>query len=262
MIQFPETAQVEWKIIADAANATMLVRKKIDRDARVETEVERLRVRHEASLQFQAELDADLTPALVMGSIADFVNMGQSTPVDLIEGVLKADGTCIMLGPGGAGKTTLSLQMLHSLLTGTDFLGRVVKKISGTVGILSYDQNAALMTNWIVASGLDPDQVFMIDAHGRGNPLKVPGSDRSSDEGQERGGAAGGLLLSLLRWGRPERHGCHNGLLPGHEAVRVERGGSEHVDRDRPLHQGGAAEAERVKRSRGRGRLHRGHHPD
>lgn len=174
MIQFPETAASEWRSIEGKANATRELRKQIERGLSVENAVEKLKIRHEADILFQAELAADDTPALVMGSIADFVAMKQSAVADLIDGVVKDQALCTVLGPSGVGKTTLALQMLHSLLTGEDWLGQPVQKIDGSVGILSYDQNSGLMENWIVASGLDINRVFMVDAHGRGNPLAVP----------------------------------------------------------------------------------------
>lgn len=178
MIRFPETAESEWTIVAEAANAHRVVKRRIERGTQIEREVERLHIRHEAKAKFQAELDAEDTPPLVLGTITQFAQSGQNTPVDLIEGVMKEDGICMVIGPGGAGKTTASLQMIHSLLTGDLFLGQAVKQINGTVGILSYDQNSALMTNWITASGLDTDRVSMVDAHGRGNPLSVPSMRR------------------------------------------------------------------------------------
>lgn len=174
MIQFPETARAEWQAIADVEHATASLRARIERGVSVEKEVERLRVRHEAQTLFNAELVAGDTPALEMGSIADFIAMSQTTVVDLIDGVLKDHSLCTVLGPSGVGKTTVALQMLHSLLTGDDWLGQPVQKIDGRVGILSYDQNSGMMANWIVASGMDVRQVLMVNAHGRGNPLAVP----------------------------------------------------------------------------------------
>lgn len=173
MIQFPETAAREWQVVHEASTAKHEVQQRIERGANVERALERMRVNHEAKTLLQQELDADLTPPLIMGTIADFVTMGQSTPNDLIEGVAK-EGFTGILGPSEAGKTTLALQMLHCLIDGTDFLGQTVKPISGNVGILSYDQNAKLMTNWIVASKTDISRVSMVDLYGRGNPLNVP----------------------------------------------------------------------------------------
>lgn len=175
MIQFPETARVEWEVVADAAEAEARLRKKIHHDTEVEREATRLRVRHEATLRFQAELDADQTPLLEMATLADYQTNPAAAPVDLIEGVLKDNGLCIMLGPSGSGKSTLGLQMLHSLMTGEDWLGQPTKPLMGSVGILSYDMDAAMVMDWMIGfPNVDPFKVSVVNAYKRGNPLGVP----------------------------------------------------------------------------------------
>lgn len=175
VIEFPETAITEWKIVADAANIEEELRKRIARDTLVERELEKQRIRHEATLMFQQELDADLTPDLEMGTLASYKANPASAPVDLIEGVLKKDSMCLMLGPSGSGKSTTALQMVHSLSTGTDWLGQKATKLTGGTGILSYDMDAALIYDWMSGfPGLDEDSVSVVNAFKRGNPLGVP----------------------------------------------------------------------------------------
>lgn len=175
MIQFPETVQSEWQIVADAANAADNLRSRLDRDSRVEVEVERLRVRHEAALIFQQELDADETPALELVTLGDYLANPAAVPGDLIDGVLKANGSCTVIGPSGSGKSTLALQMVYSLMTGNDWLGRTVTPISGSAGILSYDMDASLLMDWMAGfPGVDPAKVSVVNAHQRGNPIGVP----------------------------------------------------------------------------------------
>jgi len=175
VIQFPETAQAEWKIVAEAANATTELKLRIERETQVERELERLRIRHGAGLLFQQELDADQTPSLEMGTLADYKANPAAAPVDLIEGVMKAEGLCIMTGASGSGKSTLALQMLHSLATGTDWLGAPVQQISGAVGIVSYDMDAAMVLDWMSGfPSVDPAKVSVVNAYKRGNPLGVP----------------------------------------------------------------------------------------
>lgn len=175
MIQFPETAAVEWRIVADAANIKHVVKQRIERGTRVEREVENLRVRHEAKVLFQQELDADQTPTLEMGTLADYRNNPQQAPSDLIEGVMKEEGLTVLLGPSGSGKSTLSLQMGHSLMTGSDWLGQPVKQLQGALGIVSYDMDSGLLFDWLDRTpGVDEHKVSIVNAHGRGNPLGVP----------------------------------------------------------------------------------------
>lgn len=175
MIQFPETAQVEWQVAADAAEAEHRLRKKIQHDTEVERETARLRIRHEANLTFQQELDADNTPVLEMITLANYKANPAGAPVDLIEGVLKANGVCLMLGPSGSGKSTLGLQMLNSLMTGADWLGQPTKPIMGAVGIMSYDMDGAMVMDWMSGfPSVDPTKVSVVNAYKRGNPLGVP----------------------------------------------------------------------------------------
>lgn len=175
MIQFPETAQAEWTTVATAAEAKDRLRRKIEHDSMVEREVERLRQRHEASLIFQQELDADRTPTLEMVTLADYKTNPAAGPVDLIDGVVKQNALTLVLGASGSGKSTLALQMLHSLATGDDFLGQPTKTVMGSMGVLSYDMDASLMLDWMSGfPNVDPAKVSVVNAHKHGNPLGVP----------------------------------------------------------------------------------------
>lgn len=174
MIQFPETAAAEWKAVADAANKPKELRRRVAHEVKVEQEVEVLRRRHEAKVLFQQELEEADIPTLTLGTVADYLANPANTVEDMIEGVMKKNGLCIVLGPSGVGKTTNALQMIHSLLTGDDWLGQKVPQISGSVGLLSYDQDAALSVNWLSRTGLPHDRVSVVNANGIGNPLHVP----------------------------------------------------------------------------------------
>lgn len=175
MIRFPETAQIEWQVVAEAAEAEARLKKKIEHDTEVERETKRLRVRHEATVIFQSELDADQTPVLEMVTLANYQSNPAAAPVDLIEGVLKQEGVCLMLGPSGSGKSTLGLQMLNSLMTGDDWLGQPTKPIMGSVGIMAYDMNGSMVMDWMAGfPDIDPSKVSVVNAYKRGNPLGVP----------------------------------------------------------------------------------------
>lgn len=175
MIQFPETAQSEWQIVADAARVADDLRARLALANKIEAEVEKLRVRYHGGLLFQQELDADLTPVLEMMTLDTYKSTPNAGPQDLIEGVVKQNGLTIFLGPSNSGKSTMALQMCHSLLTGTEWLGQPVTQISGSVGALSYDMDGALMMDWIAGfPNIDPAKVSVVNAHKRGNPLGVP----------------------------------------------------------------------------------------
>lgn len=175
MVRFPETALAEWEAVATAANAEFKLRQRIERDTKVENETERMRVRHEAQVIFQQELDEADTPELEMGSLAEYKANPAGGPKDLIEGVVKENGLTIMLGPSGSGKSTVALQVLYCLMTGEDFLGQESVKIDGAVGAVSYDMDASLMLDWMGGfPNIDPSKAKVVNAYKRGNPLNVP----------------------------------------------------------------------------------------
>lgn len=175
MIQFPETVQSEIKILHDASMVEAELRARLERETLTERELERLRIRHGATVLFQQELDADTTPVLEMMTLDSYQSTPNIGPTDLIEGVIKANGLTIFLGPSGSGKTTMAMQMCHSLLTGDDWLGQGTPQITGSIGALSYDMDGALMMDWFAGlPNIDPTKVHVVNAHKRGNPLGVP----------------------------------------------------------------------------------------
>lgn len=178
MVQFPETAAVEWKTVADQTKVKDELHKRIQRGTKVEQEVDKLHIRHSAKQQFEQELDADLTPPVVIQTMEDYLKQNTPVLVDMIDGVLKENSVCLMLGPAGTGKSTLMVQMMHSLLTGADFLGQSTKPLMGSVGLLSYDQDIAIPINWMSKMGVPHDRISPIDLNGKGHPLNVP-SERS-----------------------------------------------------------------------------------
>lgn len=175
MIRFPETAQIEWEAVANAAEAPDLLRKRLAHETKVESETERMRIRYEAEVMFQSEQDAEQTPVLEMVTLANYKANTAAAPVDLIDGVLKQNGVCLMIGPSGSGKSTLGLQMLNSLMTGEDWLGQPTKPIMGSVGIVSYDMDSTMMMDWMAGfPHIAPAKVSVVNGYKRGNPLGVP----------------------------------------------------------------------------------------
>lgn len=176
MIEFPETARVEWDVIEKAASEEIRLRQRIERDTLVEREAEKLRIRHEAARIFQQELDGEQTPVLEMMTLDDYQAVAATHgPQDLIEGVLNDESVCLLLGPSRSGKSTLSLQVCYSLVSGEDWLGQKVQQIAGSVGIMSYDMPGGLMLDWMSGfPNVDKKKFSVVNAHKQGNPLGVP----------------------------------------------------------------------------------------
>lgn len=174
MIQFPETAITEWTVVEQAANAEHNLRRRIHRDTEVERETTKLIIRHEAKLAFDRTI-SEAETVLEMTTLANYKANPAAAPVDMIDGVLKANGLCVVIGPSSSGKSTMALQMLHSLMTGDDFLDQPAKPIMGSVGIMSYDMDAAMMLDWMSGfPAIDYNKVSVVNAYKRGNPLAVP----------------------------------------------------------------------------------------
>lgn len=174
MVRFPETVEREWRNAAFAVESKIALRRQIDRDTQVENAVQRLWVNHTAKLRFQQELDAQTTPPLEMFTLAEYSANPAKAPADMIDGVMKEDGLCVVVGPSRVGKTTIALQMLHSLLTGSTWFGQSVTQIDGAVGLMSYDMDAGMLMNWMGgAPGIDPTKVIAVNTYKQGNPLGV-----------------------------------------------------------------------------------------
>ena len=175
MIEFPETVQRQWDLAESRVRASRTVRQRVERATLVANEVEKRHIRHEADLLFQQALAEENTPPLVMGTLAEWANMKPHAPTDLIDGVIKDEGVCTVMGPPESGKSTLALQMVHSLLTGDDWLGQEVLQTVSAAGIISYDMPSGLMEDWLRGlPGVNPDSLSLVDAYGRGNPLAAP----------------------------------------------------------------------------------------
>lgn len=176
MVQFPETAATEWKIVSEAAFAAERFLERLKHEAEVEKRLKTIRVDHEAKLLLQAEIDSGSTPTLEMGSAMDYMTgTAASGPADLIEGAVKDNSTCIMMGPAGAGKSTLAMQAIHSWQTGAHWMGQPAKILTGGFGILSYDMDASMLVATLAPyPGVDMGRVHIVNAHKRGHPLAVP----------------------------------------------------------------------------------------
>lgn len=198
MVQFPAVVMDEWVAVATAAEAEDKLRAQIEHDTLVERELERLRIKHEASVAFQQELDEEETPDLQMMTMAAFLAQPNSAPSDLIEGVMKERGVAVVLGPSRAGKSSMALQMIHSMMTGTDFLGQAVKTVAGSIGMLSYDMDASMLMNWLSgAPNIDANRVSVVNAHGRGNPVRVPSTRKQIADAWKAAGTEVVLLDSF-----------------------------------------------------------------
>lgn len=173
MVKFPETIIKDWTDASSSIEAAADLRKRIERGTAVEAAVERLRINHEAKEQFRKELEEENADVLEMTSLGDYKTNPTVIPSDLIEGVARDNGVTAVVGPSGSGKTTTALQMVHSLLTGDDWLGSPTTKLAGTAGIMSYDMDGSMILDWMSHAPNLPDDISVVNAYGKSNPLLV-----------------------------------------------------------------------------------------
>lgn len=174
VVRFPEAAEREWHVAERKVKASQEFRERIQRETLVRREVERLLIRAEAQEIYNEIQEAENTPELEMLTLADYKKMPDAQPQDLIEGAVADNGLLVVIGPSRAGKTTLALQIAHSLVTGKNWLGQKVNKVREGIGFLSYDMDGRRVLNWAEdMPGLSADNVSVVNAYRQGNPLGV-----------------------------------------------------------------------------------------
>jgi hypothetical protein len=129
-----------------------------------------LRVREAAKDELRAE---NQPPALgfdagMLGAIL----ARPPEPAMRIEGLIPWEASTLIVAMRKTGKTTLTLNLIRSLLTGEDFLGRFkVKPIDGNIAFLNYEVSGATLARWADEQGIDRDRLYIVNLRGRRNPL-------------------------------------------------------------------------------------------
>ncbi|KAA9110375.1 AAA family ATPase [Microbacterium rhizomatis] len=137
--------------------------------------VESKLIEHEAKGEFARTLAA-LDPAepFDAGSLGEVLQRPDTTRFRVAELIL-SEGFTTVVAARKTGKTTFNLNLAHSLITGSDFLGRFpVDPVTGRVAILNFEVAAKQVAHWANLIGLDHDKLEIITLRGRRNPLLVP----------------------------------------------------------------------------------------
>lgn len=141
---------------------------KMDKD--VLAELHKLRVRHAAQEAFRSENEPS-APPFDSGTLGEILARPPEPPMR-IDGLVPWDASTLLVAMRKTGKTTLTLNLARSLLTGRDFLGKfAVLPVSGIVGILNYEVSGATLARWAEEHGLDHRRFYMVNLRGRRNPL-------------------------------------------------------------------------------------------
>ncbi|WP_196772158.1 AAA family ATPase [Mycobacterium colombiense] len=140
-----------------------------ERERAVIAELDRLRVREEARKRLAAEKAGPALP-FEWGLLDDFKDCAE--PPYRIEGLLPAGGGMVVVAQRKTGKTTLVLNLAHSLITGDPFLGMFTTKFAaGRVAIVNYEVSGPQVARWAKQMDIPGDRLLLVNLRGRRNPL-------------------------------------------------------------------------------------------
>lgn len=156
---------------------TWEVEKELRNDPELATAVARLQVLRRArdvDAEQQA-LEADPEP-VDLGSFDELIER-RSPVVWRIEGLLGSAASLLLTAQRKTGKTTVLVNLIHSLLTGEPFLGRfATTAVAGSVLLLNYEVSGSQMVTWLesLIGGLpriQRDRLWVMNLRGRENLL-------------------------------------------------------------------------------------------
>lgn len=139
----------------------------------VSDELRKLRVRDEAKRRFAIGKTGatDIFTHTVLADIPLFA----PEKTFRIQNLLPAEGSMVVNAQHKKGKTTLVINVAHSLITGQDFLGAFrVHPISGRVGMINYEVSSEQFGRWARDAGVPEDRLVKINVRGKRNPFAHP----------------------------------------------------------------------------------------
>jgi DNA-binding Lrp family transcriptional regulator len=168
---------------------TRLFKAAVDCNEQGYTEQEAISLLRKATADFDGDLDdSDLKtigsaygrdpkhPPRTQGSCFNFkkpseISQGSETVEWLVEDLLIKDGVSIFAGMPKSGKSTIVRQLASSVVKGSDFLDRKVKK--GKVLYLALEESGSLINNQFKKIGITDDDDIMVHVGpmNEGNPL-------------------------------------------------------------------------------------------
>ena len=185
--------------------------------------VRKLREDHEAKRRFAIEKAGD-APSFEARLLADIPLFSPEESFRVQE-LLPSDASMVINAQHKAGKTTFTLNLAHSLITGEKFLGNFrVHPVDGKVAILNYEVGDEQLGYWARRIGIPENQFVQVGLRGRRNPFAHPDDlDRLAEvlkaqqveslivdpfgqaypgTNQDSSGEVGAWLSDLNRWAR------------------------------------------------------------
>lgn len=228
----------------DAYNARARATAVDPHEVQIQERMQRLRVDEEAKRRLRAEKEGPATPLDVSLGVELAQRADEALPWR-VEGILPAEGNTLLSAQRKAGKTTLALNLIRSLLTGEDFLGCFkVTPPEGRVGFLNYEVAGAQIGRWAAEAGIPLDELVVANLRGRRNPLGHdddraalawelksrgvevlvvdPFANAFTGDNQDSGSEVGPFLQDLDRFAR-EEVGASDLVLVNHAGWNAER---------------------------------------
>lgn len=155
----------------DATALARLIDAGLEHDG-IAYEVERI-LKRDRAREIVAELRGRDDSVEPIGAIASTIERPEAKPAR-IDGLLHVGGRLDLVAQRKTGKTTLSLGVAYSVLTGEPFLGHfTAAPIDGNVGWLNYELDDAMAIAWYESVGIDSDRLYLANLRGRPNPLST-----------------------------------------------------------------------------------------
>lgn len=96
-------------------------------------------------------------------------------PEARISGLVPWEASTLVIAQRKTGKTTLTLNLVRSLVTGEPFLGRFeVRPVTGRVALLNFEVSGAQATRWADEHGVPRDRFILVNLRGVPNPFGDP----------------------------------------------------------------------------------------
>lgn len=149
----------------------------VDRvESAVQGELYKLRIRAEAAHRFAVEQRAARGPALFDYGTPAAILARPPEPPGRVAGLIGWEASTLITAQRKTGKTTLTLNLARSLLTGQPFLGRDVVPVTGRIALLNFEVSARQIATWATEVGAVGDRFLLVNLRGGGNPF-LPGDE-------------------------------------------------------------------------------------
>ena len=139
-------------------------------------EVARMYVREAAKQRYLEEIAPEVE--WDVATIDEVLERDPEQPAR-VDRLMPWEGTTTIIGQAKAGKTTLALNLFHSLLTGEKFLGEFeVRPVEPhrRVAMLSFEMTPAKVADWCRRLDIPADRFVLVNLRAMGNPFR---SDRN-----------------------------------------------------------------------------------